>query len=372
MKTLAIVIGTRPEGIKLAPVIHLAKTAFGDQITPYVITTGQHTDILDDVISFFDITVDMALSIPRKHPSLSQLQSTILTSLESVFINQTPDIVMVQGDTMSALCGALAAFYQHIPIAYVEAGLRSGTLHEPFPEEANRRMISQLATWQFSPTPTATNALLAEGITSGVFMVGNTVVDAVQHGQGIGFSHPQAQHPYLKKTLTDKKTVLVTIHRRENWGANLDSVMAGVSGIADRFKDDLNIVWLMHANPDLVTRIESQFKTVSNVHCYPPVNHIQLLHLMSISHVVLTDSGGIQEEAPSFNVPVLVARDVTERMEGIDSGCAQLVGTDSNRIFDGIATVLTDTSVHDRMANTKNPYGDGTASHQLLTILTRS
>ena len=368
-KTIACIIGTRPEGIKLAPIIHLAKQDYSDFFTPIVIATGQHKDLVNDVYDYFKIVLDYTLNIDRKTQLLSELQALLTQSLESLFINTKPDLVMVQGDTLSTLAGAMAAYFQKIPVAYVESGLRSGQLYAPFPEEANRLMVTKLVAWHFTPTSKATSALNAEGIVNQVFEVGNTVVDSIDYALSHGFNHENAWHPWLDHKQDHRKMVLITIHRRENWDTELDHVIAAVESLSDQFKDCLDFVWISHANPLLAKKIHTKLDHVSNIFIYPQASYPQLLHLMKQSYLILTDSGGIQEEAPTMNKPVLVARDVSERMEGVDAGCAILVGTKTESIINHVTKLVEDGSVYDAMTGIDNPYGDGQASRRILDIL---
>jgi UDP-N-acetylglucosamine 2-epimerase (non-hydrolysing) len=368
MKKIAIVIGTRPEGIKLAPLINCIKNEFSHVFTPLVISTGQHKEILDDVFDFFNISPHITLSIDRSNSTLSSLQSQLVQSLEAIFIKESPDIVVVQGDTHSTLSGAMAAFYQKIPVAYVESGLRSGNLYEPFPEEANRKMITQLTTWHFTPTKKATHALKAEGIVQNVYEVGNTVIDAlIQAKKGLIKSNND-DHAYFQQHQKNRRIVLITVHRRENWGNGLQSIMAAVKQLLSHY-EDLDIVWLTHPNPTIKQQVEDTLSSTANIYIYPPANYVELVQLMNVSTIILTDSGGIQEEAPSLNKPVLVAREVTERMEGIDAGCAKLVGVDTNKIVKNVSELLDSEECYSKMTEVKNPYGDGSSSRKILSVL---
>jgi len=366
---LAIIIGTRPEGIKLLPVVQEARSSFSASIQPIVIDTGQHTDLLKDVFDFFNIHPDHHLSLTRSDNLLSTIQGTLTQGLERLFVTLKPDIVMVQGDTLSTLAGALAAFYQQIRIAHIEAGLRSGTLLAPFPEEAHRLMIARLAHWQFTPTKKATLALQQEGITSHVYHVGNTVVDAVHYAKKTIPSTANAIHPWLHNKQPHRKMIVVTIHRRENWGTPLHDILSAIKTVAHTHKDTLDIVWITHANPALSERIQTALSSYSNISIYPPAPYPQLIHLLSHAYLILTDSGGIQEEAPSLNVPVLVARDVSERMEGIEAGCALLVGTKKETLVHTMTTLLSDPATRNRMRTQSTLYGDGTSSYRILNTL---
>ena len=368
-KKLAIIIGTRPEGIKMAPIIHCAKEQFGSEIDPIVISTGQHTTLLDDVFSYFNITPDHSIDIDRRQTKLSELQAQLTVKLETLFESIKPDIVMVQGDTLSTFSGAMAAYYQKIPIAYIEAGLRSGNLYAPFPEEANRLMTTQLAKWYFTPTATSTVALKRENITQHVHQVGNTVVDAVTLAKKQGFDAPSAQHEWISTHKSDRKMVLITVHRRESWNSGIDQIIHAVETLASTHHDRMDFVWITHANPELAKKVTA-LNHHSNIYTYPPVNYPQLLNLMSNATLILTDSGGIQEEAPSLNVPVLVARDVSERMEGVTAGCAKLVGTNPDTIIEAIEALIQNPSLHQKMTGIDNPYGDGYSSQRILKVLT--
>jgi UDP-N-acetylglucosamine 2-epimerase (non-hydrolysing) len=364
MKVIAIVIGTRPEAIKLLPMVATIQAQFSHEFTPLVISTGQHQAVLDDVFQLFNIRPTITLTVDRSSKRLSSLQSQLVQALEAVFESERPNVVMVQGDTMSTLCGAMAAFYQRIPVAHVEAGLRSGSLMAPFPEEANRRMVTQLATWHFTPTQAATTALTNEGVIHGVHQVGNTVIDALLQVQTLGASG----HPWAAQHSAKRPMMLVTIHRREHWGDGLRNVMSAVKTlVADHHQ--LDVVWLTHPNPDITKQVEQTMASIPNVSVYPPANYAQLVELMGLSDIILTDSGGIQEEAPSLNKPVLVARDVTERMEGVNAGCAVLVGTATDAIVQQVTRLLNSPDAYQQMTRVKNPYGDGKACERILARL---
>ena len=369
MKKIVVVIGTRPEAIKCAPIIIAAKSIFKNDFEIKLVSSGQHKEILTNIFDCFDITPDHILKIERKTPNLSELQSQITCQLEEYLKEENPDIVMVQGDTITTLAGAMAAFYQKVPIAYIESGLRSYNLLEPFPEEGHRRVITALSKWHFTPTLSATRALKMEGINRNVFQVGNTVVDALNHVNKIGFKNKKHQHEWVNMKHPNRKTLLVTIHRRENWNERFDSVMNALKIIAKNYRDQLDIIWLSHPNPTLVSKVQQGLGSFENIHIYPPAEYFQLLHLISNAFLVLSDSGGIQEEAPSFNVPVLVARDVTERMDGVNLGCAKLVGTDQDKITRSVDQLMKSETEYNKMIGLKNPYGDGTASQQILNIL---
>ena len=369
MKTVAFVIGTRPEAIKLLPMVVTMQAQFSHEFTPLVISTGQHQAVLNDVFQLFNIRPNITLTVDRSSPRLSSLQGQLVQALEAVFESeQRPNIVVVQGDTMSTLCGAMAAFYQRIPVAHVEAGLRSGSLMAPFPEEANRKMVTQLATWHFTPTKKATNTLKSEGIVENVYDVGNTVIDALMQVEKGVLKGNHDDHPYIAQHKKNRKMILITVHRRENWGKGVQNVMFAVKQLLNN-DETLNIVWLTHPNPTIEQQVQDTLGHLAHVYIYPSANYVELVQLMRLSTIILTDSGGIQEEAPSLNKPVLVAREVTERMEGVKAGCAKLVGVDPKKIVQHASELLASKDRYTKMTSIKNPYGDGTASQQILSVL---
>ncbi len=364
-KILAFVIGTRPEAIKLAPVIRCALNDHNASFKIVVITTGQHPEPVGEILKIFSITPDYKLEIHRAiSDSLSLLQSQIQNQLEELFINLNPDIVIIQGDTISTYSGAMAAFYQKIQIAHVEAGLRTGDIYSPHPEEGFRKMISQIATWHFTPTKKATDSLKNENIFEDfIIETGNTGIDALNYVMN-NSELISSDNLTLDK---DDMMILVTMHRRENWD-KIDNIIDAVDDIICH-KQAVKVVWVTHPNPQLTEKVVQRFQNNQNVDTKFPLKYQDMVHLMKRAFCILTDSGGIQEEAPSINVPVLVARDSTERIEGIDAGCSKLVGTSKGGIVDAITELIDNRDEYKKMTHINNPYGDGLSSQRILNTL---
>ncbi|MEZ4266467.1 MAG: UDP-N-acetylglucosamine 2-epimerase (non-hydrolyzing) [Myxococcota bacterium] len=360
------VLGTRPEAIKLAPVIRCLGAS--ERFDVRVCATGQHRELLDQVLGFFSITPDYDLDLMRPDQSLYDLTARCLTGLREVLLDARPDAVCVQGDTTTVFVAALAAAYAHIPVIHVEAGLRSGDREAPFPEEMNRVLTGHLARWHFAPTERARLALAAEGITDQVHVVGNTVIDALLLARDLvssGGAGPIAEHfAYLG----DRRTVLVTGHRRESFGGPIEQVALAIADVASA-RPDTVFVYPVHPNPHVLEPIHRLLGGLPNVHLVAPLDYPYLVWLLERSHVVVTDSGGLQEEAPALGKPVLVTRDVTERQEGVDAGTARLVGTDRARLGGELARLLDDESAWQAMARAVNPYGDGHASERIRDLL---
>jgi UDP-N-acetylglucosamine 2-epimerase (non-hydrolysing) len=366
-RKVCFIIGTRPEAIKIAPVSKL----FMDDGTFDVIniSTGQHKEMLYQVLNFFNISVHVELSVMQPNQTLALLSSSILEGLSRVLGEQRPDLVVVQGDTTTAHIGALAAFYLKIPVAHIEAGLRSFNLYSPFPEEANRKLISQLSSVHFCPTQNAVENLKAEGITANTHHVGNTVVDALLQAIELITKSTNTSAVEIKhKELLEKKFLLVTGHRRESFGEGFLNICRALRRVAEKFPD-VNILYPVHLNPSVQEPVYALLSGLGNIHLSPPVDYVEMVWLLNRCHLVLTDSGGIQEEAPSLGKPILVMRDVTERMEGIDTGNAVLVGTEEDSIVNWTTTLLTDTARYHSMSIAGNPYGDGKSSERILHIL---
>lgn len=365
IKTLSI-FGTRPEAIKMAPLVLAMRE--DSRFFPQICVTGQHREMLDQVLTLFGIQPDHDLNIMRPNQSLSDVSSAVLLGLKRVFSDYKPDIVMVHGDTATTFAAALSAFYHRIPVAHVEAGLRSGSLLSPWPEEANRKLTGVISSLHFAPTPTAAASLLSEGVDSAnILITGNTVIDALLHTiekcrAPENIIHFQSSFPFLK---TSKKFILVTCHRRENWGQGLNQVCHSLIQIAIEFPD-VNIVFPVHLNPNIHTPVYRELNGRPNIFLVEPLEYMQFTYLMDQCHIILTDSGGIQEEAPSLGKPVLVMRDTTERPEAVESGSAKLVGTDQHVITDNIRTLLTDQRAYLKMSQAHNPFGDGKASARIL------
>ena len=366
MKNVLFIFGTRPEAIKMSPLISRFREDPGSWKVGVCIT-AQHREMLDQVLDFFRIRVDYDLDLMTAGQTLTQLTARCLVALEQPLEDFQPDIVFVQGDTTTVLTGALAAFYQQVPVAHIEAGLRSGNRYSPFPEELNRGLAGRLADYHFAPTPAAVASLAAEGIRDNVWMVGNTVIDALQDALAIlenSGADLRRQFPFLEE---GRKLILVTGHRRESFGEPFENICGALADISAAH-EDVQIVYPVHLNPNVQEPVRRILAGRNNIHLIEPLDYASLVWLMSRAWMVLTDSGGIQEEAPSLGVPVLVMRDITERMEGIESGTAKLVGTDRQAIVSEALRLIEDEEAHRAMANAVNPYGDGTAARQVVDI----
>jgi UDP-N-acetylglucosamine 2-epimerase (non-hydrolysing) len=362
---VAIIIGTRPEAIKLAPlVLHMQKDPSFDV---QVIDSGQHKEMSQQVYSLFNIEPQVHLDVMVPGQTLTQLSSNLHLKLGAYFAASKPDVVVVQGDTTTAMVGALEAFYHQIPVAHVEAGLRTGNIYSPFPEELNRKIIGEIARWNFAPTKKAADQLLSEG-KKNVYNVGNTVVDALIQLQPTLESHAEELSKPFPFDIPQGKTVLITAHRRESFGGGLDQVFAAIYVLAEKYKD-LQFVFPVHLNPSVRAAVKGSLMNVHNIKLIEPVNYSELLFLLNRSHIVLTDSGGIQEEAPSFRVPVLVLRETTERPEGVEAGCAILCGTNKTLIIDQFNRLMEDSKAYAAMTQSENPYGDGRTSERIVSIL---
>ncbi|MCS7088525.1 MAG: UDP-N-acetylglucosamine 2-epimerase (non-hydrolyzing) [Thermoflexales bacterium] len=365
--TVLVVFGTRPEAIKLAPVIR-ALHQRSAEFRVRVCVTGQHRQMLDSVLHLFAITPDYDLNLMQPNQSLCHTASSVLQHLEPVLRQVRPDWVIIQGDTTSVAAAALAAFYCEARVAHVEAGLRTYDKHQPFPEEINRRVASVIADLHFAPTERARQNLLREGIPAHtIHVTGNTIVDAlhwiVQHS-------PPAS-PLLDGVLADEKPlVLITAHRRENFGRGLEDICLAVRELAQQFPQ-VRFVYPVHLNPNVRAPAYRLLRDIPNVTLTDPLDYATMAHLLRRATLVLTDSGGIQEEAPTFGKPVLVLREITERPEVVEAGVARLVGTDRARIVAETTRLLTDPEAYARMAHAVNPYGDGRAAERIADILAR-
>lgn len=357
-----LVMGTRPEAVKLAPVA-LAMAASG-RVRPVLVASGQHPAMVDQALAAFDLAPDEVLRLDRRTGDQAELAGLLIPALDELVRRRRPASVVVQGDTATTLAGALVAFWRRIPVVHLEAGLRSNDLSAPFPEEGNRRMVGQIAALHLPPTPSAAANLAAEGIVGPtVLTIGNTVVDAaLRVAEGSG--------PYYDERLTaitdrvrsgDTRLVLVTAHRRESWGGPLGEVLAAVAELVAEYPD-VEVVLPAHPNPDVRAQVDQALSGVPRVVVTPPLAYPDLIRLLRDATLVLSDSGGIQEEAPTFGVPVLVLRDVTERMEAVRAGCARLVGTDRRLIVATARRLLDNDAVRQAMVAGGNPFGDGEAS----------
>jgi UDP-N-acetylglucosamine 2-epimerase (non-hydrolysing) len=364
------IFGTRPEAIKMAPVVNYLKRS-GD-LRVQVCVTAQHREMLDKVLDVFDIRPDFDLDIMRQGQTLSGITSTVLTRLEAVFEDARPSIVLVHGDTTTTLSASLAAYYHRIAIGHVEAGLRTGNLRSPWPEEGNRKLTGALADLHFAPTDEARRNLLAEGANDArIFVTGNTVIDAlmsVNRRFDEDRNLDQAMRSRYAFLRPDAKLVLITGHRRENFGQGFIEICTSIGMLATEFPD-VEFVYPVHLNPNVREPVGRLLANIQNVHLIEPQDYLPFVWLMRRSHLVLTDSGGIQEEAPSLGKPVLVMRDTTERPEARAAGTARLVGTEKDKIVGGVRELLCDMGSYTRMANAFNPYGDGQASAAIAAAL---
>lgn len=355
MKILSV-FGTRPEAIKMAPV--LKQFEHIPEITSLVCVTAQHRHMLDTFLELFQIKSDFDLNIMKPGQSLTEITTSILTELKPILQEVKPDLLLVQGDTTSAMAGALAAFYERIPVGHIEAGLRTGNLQMPWPEEMNRKVIGSLASLHFAPTQKAKENLLRESIAEEtIFVTGNTVIDAL-------FLILQSQkRPSFDFIDPKKRLILVTGHRRENFGEGFQSICKAISTLAQR--EDIQIVYPVHLNPQVQGPVRLLLGHLPNVKLIEPLDYISFVFLMHLSYLVLTDSGGVQEEAPSLGKPVLVMRDVTERPEGVEAGTAKLVGTNAAIIVKEVERLLDDPLHYRTMSQAHNPYGDGHAAKRI-------
>ncbi len=356
-KLITIVLGTRPEAIKLAPVIGTFKKC--KQFKTRVITTGQHKEMVHQVLKIFDIKIQKDLNIMKRKQTLTQITCLVLNGLKEDFIDFRPNLVIVQGDTSTAFAAALAAFYEQIPVGHVEAGLRTNKLNDPFPEEANRRLISQIGTLHFSPTHKSKVNLMSSGINGIIEVTGNTVIDAL-----VLISKKNIM-PKLSGIDWKKKVIFVSVHRRENWGLKLLDIIQGLKMILEEYKDVVLLLPL-HPNPIVREPFLDAFQSQERVILIAPLNYLDLVGTLKNCYALLTDSGGLQEEAPSLGKPVLVLRKTTERPEAIDAGTSKLIGTDPNSILRETGNLLTNKQAYKKMSKAVNPFGDGKASQRIL------
>ena len=364
------VFGTRPEAIKMAPLVKQLDAAA--DIDSRVCVTAQHRQMLDQVLELFDIRPQHDLDIMRPGQDLYAITATILQRIGEVYAEVTPDIVLVHGDTTTTFAATLAAFYQRIPVGHVEAGLRTGNLYSPWPEEANRRLTGALAALHFAPTEASRDNLLRENVSADrIVVTGNTVIDALLRVTERLQADPalaQAQAARFPMLRDGARLVLITGHRRENFGGGFERICQAIARLARQFPDT-DFLYPVHLNPNVREPVNRLLSGIDNVHLIEPQDYLPFVWLMTRSHVILTDSGGIQEEAPSLGKPVLVMRDTTERPEAVDAGTVRLVGTDLEGIVDGVATLLTDDEAWRRMSFAHNPYGDGLACQRIVDAL---
>jgi UDP-N-acetylglucosamine 2-epimerase (non-hydrolysing) len=364
------VFGTRPEAIKMAPLV--LALASDKRFASKVCVTAQHREMLDQVLFLFDIQPDFDLNIMKSSQDLTGVTTAILQSMKDVFAQFKPDIVLVHGDTVTTFAASLAAYYQQIPVAHVEAGLRTGNLYSPWPEEGNRKLTGALAALHFAPTETSRKNLQREGVSgSRIVVTGNTVIDALFEVIDKLKTDPNLQQQfahqfaYLNPT---RRIVLVTGHRRESFGAGFEHICQALADTAKAFPD-VDFVYPVHLNPNVHEPVNRLLADIANIYLIGPLDYLPFVYLMNRAHIILTDSGGIQEEAPSLGKPVLVMRDTTERPEAVDAGTVKLVGTSVTAITQYLRELLTDSTVYDGMARAHNPYGDGKACARILQAL---
>lgn len=352
------VFGTRPETIKMAPLVKELKSR--PEIETIVCVTAQHRQMLDQVLNAFQIVPEYDLDIMKQDQTLSDITRRVLKGLEKVMQKEKPDIVLVHGDTTTTFSGALAAFYQQIPIGHVEAGLRTYNKYSPFPEEINRQFVGTVADLNFAPTEKSKENLLAEGkLEKSIVVTGNTAIDALQTTVQESYTHE------VLDWVGEDKMIMLTAHRRENWGEPMRNIFSAIKRIVDKY-EDVKVVYPMHLNPIVVNTAKEIFGSCEKVRLIEPLEVLDFHNMLNRSYLILTDSGGIQEEAPSLGKPVVVLRDTTERPEGIEAGTLKLAGTDENTIYSIIDELLSNKVVYEKMSKASNPYGDGLASKRIV------
>jgi len=363
MKILSV-FGTRPEAIKMAPLVNLLQRTEG--LESKLCVTAQHREMLDTVLTLFQLTPDYDLNLMRHGQSLSEFTAAALSALDEVLAAEQPDLLLVHGDTTTTFVASLAAFYHHVPCGHVEAGLRTGQKYAPYPEEMNRRLTAVLADWHFAPTPGAADHLLAEGIVAErVFITGNTVIDAL-----LATLEQPCDLDGLGLDAVDwrRQVLLLTCHRRENWGRPMAEIFAAIAALLRDFPD-LEVIFPVHRNPLIRAQVEQQLRGLPRLHLCEPLAYLPFCHVLKRCYFVVTDSGGLQEEAPALAKPVLVLREVTERPEAIDAGTARLAGRERDTVYNAAATLLQNKAAYQAMAHAENPYGDGHAAERIRDIL---
>ncbi|MBY6063734.1 non-hydrolyzing UDP-N-acetylglucosamine 2-epimerase [Pseudidiomarina sediminum] len=371
-KKFLVVFGTRPEAIKMAPLVKALQQVPSWDVR--VCVTAQHREMLDQVLRLFNITPDYDLNLMQPKQSLNQLAARVLTEIEPVLSEFAPDLVFVHGDTLTTLTTAMAAYFQQIPVAHIEAGLRTGNIYSPWPEEANRKLVAGITRWHFAPTPSAQANLLAEGVDANtIHITGNTVIDALLHvrdelEQDAALQQRFAEEFDAVTGPVGQQMILVTGHRRESFGAGFERICTALAALA-KANPDTQIVYPVHLNPQVQEPVNRLLSGIDNVHLIAPQDYLPFVYLMNRATVILTDSGGIQEEAPSLAKPVLVMRDTTERPEAVAAGTVKLVGTDSAKIISETQRLLDDADYYQSMSQAHNPYGDGTACAQIVALL---
>lgn len=381
MKRVMLVFGTRPEAIKMCPLVKEFQK-HSDEFETIVCVTGQHREMLDQVLDIFEVKPDFDLNIMKQGQDLYDVTARVLTGMRDVFKECKPDVVLVHGDTTTSTAAALAAFYQQIPVGHVEAGLRTHNIYSPWPEEMNRQITGRIASYNFSPTPLSESNLKEEKAQGEIYVTGNTVIDAlhmVVNKLKNDESLAKEQEGILKKAGYDanrladgRKLVLITGHRRENFGEGFIHMVTAIKDLKNKYPD-VDFVYPMHLNPNVRKPIHEVFgedlSNLDNMFFIEPLQYLEFVYLMEKATIVLTDSGGIQEEAPGLGKPVLVMRDTTERPEALASGTVHLVGTDYQKIMDEVSTLLEDANAYEKMSKAVNPYGDGKACERIVKIL---
>lgn len=368
MKKILIIFGTRPEAIKIIPLFKELRRQ-SKKYTVLLCATAQHRQMLDQVLSFFQIKPDFDLNLMKENQSLSEVMAKSLVCLEEVLEKVKPDLVIVQGDTTTALVGALASYYKRIPVAHLEAGLRSGNKYSPYPEEVNRVLISRLADYHFAPTDNAYNNLIREGVSlDKVWVTGNTVIDALFDALKIIKRQGESKYNTQFNSINfQKKLILITGHRRENFGLPFRNICQAIKEVAS--KNDVEIIYPVHLNPNVQKPVREILGSSPNIHLINPLEYPSFVLLMSKSYLIMTDSGGVQEEAPSLGIPILVTREVTERPEGIATGNAKMVGSNKNLIIKSLNDLLSNKMIYASMSEKANPYGEGKSSQIIVKIL---
>ena len=364
-RKILCVIGTRPEAIKMMPVVQCLRQTAG--VKTIVCTTAQHRQMLDQVLSLFDITPAVDLNLMKPNQTLAEVTAAIFTHLDPVFRDLRPDRVLAQGDTTTVMVTAILAYYNRVHFGHVEAGLRTGDKFQPFPEEVNRMVAGVIADLHFAPTDWAKQNLIRENIPENQIVVtGNPIIDALQ--QVAQKTSPLEVDTIIKRN-ADKHIILVTAHRRENFGRPLENICAALQRIAEENTNSVQIVYPVHPNPNVREIVYQRLRGITNITLLPPLDYLPMVHLMKNAYLILTDSGGIQEEAPTFGVPVLVLRNVTERPEGIRAGVSKLVGTEVESITSQTRLLLQDKNAYQKMARSANPYGDGRAAQRIVDAI---
>ncbi|HUO94285.1 MAG TPA: UDP-N-acetylglucosamine 2-epimerase (non-hydrolyzing) [Rhizomicrobium sp.] len=369
MKKILVFAGTRPEAIKMVPVVR-ALRAMPDAFQVSLCASGQHREMLDQAFADFALKPDVDLGVMAPAQTLASLSSRLFRAIDELLEREKPDAILVQGDTTTAEVAALCAFYRRIPLGHVEAGLRSHDLEAPFPEEMNRRVISMVGTWHFAPTELAKQNLVDEKVPpTSIYVTGNTVIDALLEMRERIRKAPPALPPAIEAALSAKRTVvLITGHRRESFGRGFENICEALKQLAEKHKD-ISFVYPVHLNPAVGQIVRARLDAIPNIVLETPLSYKPFVRLMDASKLLLTDSGGLQEEGPSLGKPVLIMRAKTERPEGVAAGVNKLVGTDVETIVSNVDRLLADDAAYKQMASTKNPYGDGTAGQQIADIL---